>query len=84
MTWLDGKALRKGQKGEMVGLLQDMLDYLGYFDGNFDGVFDRDTLYAVKTLQGDNGLIVDGVVGRQTMDAINSICEEDGWDEVLS
>ena len=60
--------LKKGAKGEQVKTLQRLLLALGYdlggygADGSFGGATDR----AVRAFQKDNGLAVDGSVGKAT------------------
>lgn len=64
--------LKKGMKGEEVKALQALLTGYGYkFENNgkvygIDGSFGGATLNAVKKYQADNGLEVDGSVGRKT------------------
>ena len=64
--------LRKGDKGQYVTLLQTKLKNKGYDLGRYgvDGDFGSATLAAVKAFQGDNGLTVDGVVGKKTWEAL--------------
>lgn len=57
--------LRKGSKGLYVEELQEMLNERGY-TLKVDGIFGNKTLEAVKAFQADNGLLVDGVVGKNT------------------
>lgn len=61
--------LRKGSKGLWVTLLQNGLVARGY-NIKVDGDFGDETLSAVKSLQRQNGLVVDGVVGINTWTAI--------------
>lgn len=57
--------LKKGCKGEYVKKLQQMLCSLGYTVA-CDGIFGDKTLAVVKKFQCDNGLVVDGIVGKNT------------------
>lgn len=57
--------LRKGSRGEPVTKLQQALCDRGY-TLSCDGIFGVKTLEAVKVFQADNGLVVDGIVGRKT------------------
>ena len=68
----DKPTLRKGASGEYVTLLQTLLIQRGYSVGatGADGKFGNATLAAVKAFQKDNGLAVDGVVGRNTWAAL--------------
>lgn len=58
--------LRKGDKGNAVNALQILLNGKGYNCGSADGDFGVKTDTAVKKLQKDNNLIVDGIVGVNT------------------
>lgn len=60
--------LRKGNKGEVVKLLQTKLLQLGYDLGKYgiDGDFGSATEKAVKAFQKAHGLTQDGVVGKKT------------------
>ncbi|NLK07631.1 MAG: LysM peptidoglycan-binding domain-containing protein [Firmicutes bacterium] len=62
--------LRIDMTGSDVLCLQDCLKEQGYLHGAVDGYFGPDTLAAVKALQKDQGLAVDGIVGRATWDII--------------
>lgn len=61
--------LKNGSAGEQVETLQRLLSTYGYKLGSknpFDGKFGKMTEDAVKAFQKDNGLFVDGVVGKKT------------------
>lgn len=60
--------LKKGAKGEQVGTLQILLKGKGYDIGKHgvDKSFGGDTDKAVRNYQKDNGLTVDGSVGKET------------------
>jgi peptidoglycan hydrolase-like protein with peptidoglycan-binding domain len=62
-----GALLKPGMAGEPVRTLQQTLKDLGYFIGVPSGQFDAPTEQAVKRLQRDNQLVVDGYVGRRTL-----------------
>lgn len=66
--------IRKGSTGEYVTLLQTKLIQLGYDLGSYgaDGKFGNKTVEAVKQFQAAHGLIVDGVVGPMTWDALDT------------
>mgnify|MGYP003779866207 FL=1 len=70
--------LELGSCGEKVRELQNWLTDYGYYSGNVDGKFGVDTEKAVKTFQGDAGLIVDGVVGKDTKNAMKN------WDKYVA
>ncbi|MGH9135047.1 MAG: L,D-transpeptidase family protein [Ilumatobacteraceae bacterium] len=59
-------ALRHGESGESVTCLQNALAAAGVFTGTASGEFDSATYEAVRRLQADRELFVDGVVGRET------------------
>lgn len=65
--------IRRGSKGPEVGECQTMLVKLGYDIGacGIDGDFGRATEKAVREFQGDHKLVVDGVVGPMTWDALD-------------
>jgi hypothetical protein len=72
--------IRRGDKGDTVKEAQTMLYNLGYDIGKktgIDGDFGRMTESAVQCFQadhiGDFGLIVDGVVGPMTWDALDKV-----------
>jgi hypothetical protein len=64
--------LRRGDSGEYVNLLQTKLFQLGYDIGSsgVDGKFGKATESAVKRFQADRGLVSDGVVGKNTWNAL--------------
>lgn len=66
--------LKKGSKGEYVTLLQTKLVNKGYSVGSYgiDGDFGSGTEKAVKQFQKDHGLNDDGIVGKNTWDALNA------------
>lgn len=64
--------LRQGSRGVYVCILQDGLTTLGYDTGGLDGVFGNLTNTAVRTFQSRNGLTVDGLVGTNTWNALQS------------
>lgn len=72
--------LKHGQRGKSIGELQSKLVKLGYedvlrnFDDNgksVDNYFGDNTKIGVESFQEDNGLKIDGVVGKKTLKAIN-------------
>ena len=62
--------LREGSNGPDVVVLQENLAALGFYLGRVDGDFGPNTASAVRELQRDYGLAVDGRAGPQTMGAI--------------
>ena len=65
--------IRRGNKGADVIECQTMLTRLGYNIGKtgIDGDFGRATEAGVKSFQSDHRLVVDGVVGPMTWDALD-------------
>ncbi len=62
--------LRLGSTGPQVAELQKRLKALGYYPGAIDGIFGPITERAVKMFQAAAGILVDGIVGPQTMAAL--------------
>jgi peptidoglycan hydrolase-like protein with peptidoglycan-binding domain len=65
--------IRPGSTGNPVRRAQKRLTLAGYDTGGVDGVFGAGTEAAVRRLQRDRGLAVDGVVGPRTWDEINAL-----------
>src|SRR5699024_4807238 len=59
-----------GSRGEEVRQIQTKLKRWGYYDGNVDGIYGSQTLAAVKWFQRKNGLKVDGIAGKNTLEAM--------------
>ena len=64
--------LKRGSTGEAVRRLQEKLNALGYDAGIVDGVFGSRTETAVRQFQSDNDLVVDGIAGHATQEALYS------------
>lgn len=62
--------LKNGDKGSLVSLVQLALERSGYSVGTKDGVFGSKTEAAVRAFQSQNGLVSDGIVGKDTMSAL--------------
>lgn len=65
--------LRKGSTGNPVRRLQLTLTLAGFDTSGIDGRFGANTESAVKRLQKDFGLTVDGVVGANTWETVESL-----------
>ena len=61
---------RKGASGATVRTIQQKLRQWGYYDGAIDGIYGSETTEAVRYFQKKNGLTVDGVCGRATLQAL--------------
>lgn len=57
--------LCRGQAGDKVKTLQEMLKALKYYAGEINGVFNAETENAVKAFQRDNHMIVDGIASPE-------------------
>ena len=65
------QALSKyGSRGSEVRTIQDKLKRWGYYTGSVDGIYGSLTVAAVKRFQQKNGLTVDGIAGRNTLNAM--------------
>lgn len=68
--------LKKGNTGEKVKKLQEALNMANYPVGTVDGDFGPKTENALKELQANAGLPVDGIYGKQSKDFLISILNE--------
>jgi len=59
-----------GEQGPFVATLQSVLADLGYYNGPIDGVYGPGTSDAITWYQIENGLVVDGIAGGQTLDSL--------------
>ena len=66
--------LKNGSKGDIVKLIQQILNKLGYNCGKADGKFGDKTEEAVKAFQKAKGLKQDGKVGPKTWKALLTTC----------
>jgi hypothetical protein len=64
------QTLQPGDTGEQVKVLQRALISLGYLSGKADGAYGIETKVAVEKFQIAKGLAEDGVVGPQTLNAL--------------
>ncbi len=71
-------SLKLGSTGDKVKELQKWLTDYSYYSGDIDGNFGADTEKAVKAFQEEAGLIVDGVVGKDTTKAMEN------WDKYVA
>lgn len=63
-------AYRVGSRNATVKTLETKLKYLGFFRGTPDNYYGNDTAEAVRKLQRDRGLKVDGIAGDRTLRAL--------------
>lgn len=64
--------LRAGSYGDAVKTVQKRLKELGYYKNSIDGSYGSLTVAAVRAFQERNGLTVDGVCGKTTLNKLNS------------
>ncbi len=69
------QVMKLGASGDKVKQIQQWLTDFGYYSGNIDGEFGASTDKAVRDFQTESGLIVDGVVGKDTEKAMET------WDQ---
>ena len=70
--------LRTGSTGLPVRRLQSRMTAVGFDTGGVDGRFGAKTEAAVRKLQHDSKLSVDGVVGAQTWQVVDALENEGG------
>lgn len=63
---LTARAIRRGNAGANVICLQRALQAAGYLDGPVTGKYTQATVNAVRKLQTEKELFVDGIAGRET------------------
>lgn len=64
------QTLKPGDTGKQVKLLQQALNALGFLVGKPDGDYGPNTQNAVEQFQSSKGLTTDGIVGQQTLNAL--------------
>ena len=69
--FIEPTSLASGSSGESVICLQQALVSQGVYSDELTGQFDQATDDAVRALQQQRGLFVDGIVGRQTASALD-------------
>ncbi|WP_188453843.1 spore cortex-lytic enzyme [Virgibacillus oceani] len=60
------QVIQHGAEGDDVIELQARLQYLGFYNGNIDGVFGWGTYWALRNFQYEFGMKVDGLAGETT------------------
>ena len=70
---LEGKVLKPGMEDERVGLIRKRLVVTGDLESdNLEGIiYDDETVKAVKHFQSRHGLETDGIIGKNTVSAMN-------------
>lgn len=66
--------IKKGSKGNLVRIAQEKLIQKGYLLSKYgvDGDYGTETEIAVKELQRDSGIAIDGIIGNDTWRVLNS------------
>jgi hypothetical protein len=67
---LDVLKVAEGDQGPAVECVQKALTVAGFYSGPIDGVFTAQLATSASAFQGALGLYVDGIVGRQTSEAL--------------
>ena len=70
---VDMPVLKNGSTGEVVKQMQERMSLGGYYVGAIDGIFGPKTELAVRNLQQNTALPVDGIVGDRTWFEISKI-----------
>lgn len=70
MDEFGSRAIRRGDEGIDVAVLQQKLKQLNYYKGSIDGIYGAGTIEAVKRFQKDKGLKADGVFGKSSFEVI--------------
>lgn len=68
--------MKVGASGDQVVQVQRRLQELGYFKFKATGYYGSLTADAVKHFQRNNGLVADGVIGKNTQDALDQTYPE--------
>lgn len=71
-------SLREGDQNSYVRTMQKYLHELKYDPGEIDGIFGRQTYWAVKWFQSMNNLRVDGICGKKTRNRMISNIATEG------
>ncbi|TFB24099.1 spore cortex-lytic enzyme [Filobacillus milosensis] len=71
------QVIQQGAVGDDVIELQSRLQYIGFYNGEIDGVFGWGTYWAVRNFQYEFGLPIDGLVGQKTKDMLVKASEYD-------
>lgn len=62
--------VKRGQRGEDVELVQNLLKELGYYADSVDGVCGNNTVNSIMQFQMSHNLTVDGIAGCETLAAL--------------
>lgn len=76
-TYASSSVLKLGSTGEEVVWLQKALKEKGYYRQSIDGIFGNMTKKAVVNFQDDYGLVIDGIVGNNTINALRKSLDQE-------
>ncbi|MFC4404332.1 spore cortex-lytic enzyme [Gracilibacillus xinjiangensis] len=71
------QVVQHGATGEDVIELQARLQYLGFYNGEIDGVFGWGTYWALRNFQYEFGLEIDGLAGEETKQKLTNASKYD-------
>ncbi|QKY69221.1 spore cortex-lytic enzyme [Lentibacillus sp. CBA3610] len=71
------QVIQHGAVGEDVIELQARLQYLGFYNGDIDGVFGWGTYWALRNFQYEFGMEIDGLAGTATKEKLTEASEYD-------
>ncbi|WP_208587836.1 spore cortex-lytic enzyme [Gracilibacillus suaedae] len=71
------QVIQHGATGDDVIELQARLQYLGFYNGNIDGVFGWGTYWALRNFQYEFGMEIDGLAGQEVKQKLEDASEFD-------
>ncbi|WP_085992014.1 spore cortex-lytic enzyme [Oceanobacillus senegalensis] len=71
------QVIQQGATGEDVIELQARLQYIGFYNGEIDGVFGWGTYWALRNFQYEFGIDIDGLAGQKTKDKLVEVTKYD-------
>lgn len=71
------QVIQHGASGDDVIELQARLQYLGFYNGNIDGVFGWGTYWGLRNFQYEFGMKIDGLAGTETKEKLVAASEYD-------
>lgn len=71
------QVIQHGAVGDNVIELQSRLEYIGFYNGEIDGVFGWGTYWALRNFQYEFGLKIDGIAGLTTRQKLVEVTEYD-------
>lgn len=71
-----GEAIKPGSRDGRVPAIAQALTRAGFLKTPASGVYDANMVLGIKGLQSEAGLKADGVIGNETIDALNSVLSD--------